>query len=232
MNGKFLLILLSLPPVLAFSQDRATRALTPDLVPIWQKHSVKVDGAINPSAIPYGVVMERVFVALHQEAKLGQEAFRQRLVTRITATSDDAQLIAQIAAESREFARTVRDNSSRHYDEICREILSTDLRTLNALSVAEQLEAVAIEQAARLTAHYKERVAALSAAARRGLEAYADTEVRPAIRWGHDLIGLANDVPLAFLSLRKESCGRNNNTAGRPHWQDQTAVQPVPSPSE
>jgi hypothetical protein len=199
------LVLLSL---LVWAQDRPTRAVTPELVEIWLRHAVRVDGSTNPMAIPYGVAMERAFWQFADESALGDQRFRQQVRNRFSATDAEIQSIAEIASLSFSFSAEVRGEASQRYDLLCTEIVNADLDTLNALTVAEQLTAIANDQAARLDAHYTEAVASLSASSRTALETYVDTEIRPRMKWGQDLVGLAIEVPQAFLSLRQVSCER------------------------
>lgn len=233
MNGKYLLVLFCSFPALAVAQDRITRALTPELVEIWEKHAVKVDGAVNPSAIPYGVVMEAAFRRFAEEAMQGEDSFRGSLRARFTATDADVQQVAEIAAQGQSLTPTVKNDSAIDYDAICQDILSKDLNDLDALSVALRLEAVAQAEAERFTSYYRDALAGLSAAARSGLVAYVDTEIRPRMRWGYDLVGLASEVPLAFLSLRKESCHQQLSIpVNERAWQQSRTIQTVVLPEQ
>jgi hypothetical protein len=205
-------ILLSALPTVVLAQDRPIRALTPELVPIWQKHAVVADGATNPSAIPYGVAMERAFLEFGPERQLGESVFRQQVRNRFTATEADVQRIGEIADGARSFATALRTDAAEKTDQICAEIVAAPFDTLNALDIAKRLTAVEVEQADRLTAFYSSALTKISPATRASLEAFVNTAVRPKLRWGHDLIGLATEVPMAFISHRQESCQRRLDT--------------------
>ena len=233
MSSRLLFLLLSLSSTLANAQDRSTRALTPELIPIWQEHAVLVDGSQDPQAIPYGVAMDSAFRTLATEQEQGEQVFREAIQARFSTTDPDLVVIADMVRESRAAKATVVDDSTRQYDQLCVQIfgrdLGVDLTTLDAVEVATKFSAVEVSEADRLTAHYRERASGLSAPAQATLETYLDSTVRPRLRWGHDLIGLAAEVPQAFLSLRRQSC--ENRLAVSPsdkNWRLERYQQTVP----
>jgi hypothetical protein len=127
------------------------------------------------------------------------------------------------------FAETVRNDAGKKTDQICTEIVNAEVNALNAVDVAARLTAIEVEQAERLTTFYKAAVGTLSPATRSALETYVDTTVRPRLSWGHDLVGLAIEVPQAFLSLRREYCRRRLQTpANERAWQIGAVPQRVP----
>lgn len=192
----------------ALAQDTPASALTRELVPIWEKHAVVADGMTNPQAIPYGIAMERVFWRFERAREQGDDTLRGEVRLTLPATESDVEILAAAAAESRQVSAEVRNDALEQYDTLCRAILDAPPQALDALSVAERFTAIQTEQATRLTAHYREIVSRLSPAAAADLESYVDANIRVGLRWGPDLVGLALEVPQAFLSTRKESCER------------------------
>lgn len=202
------------PPVLflavcsccAFAQEQARPVLTQELLQVWRKHAAIANGRTDPQAIPYGVAMERVFWDLADQVPQGDRAFRDRLRARFPVTDEDAHRLGNVAAQSFEFAATVRNEGSQRYDDICAQLVNGQLETLNAVEVARRFQEVEREKAERLSAYYRDSLADLTPAALSGLNLYVDAEVRPRLTWGHDLVGLASEVPGAFLAHRRQSC--------------------------
>jgi hypothetical protein len=180
--------------------------MTPELLSIWQRHAVLVNGAINPQGIPYGVAMDRMFLELPFPGETGQEAsqqkYQQMLRLRFPVTDADAQRVADVARSQVDALATVKNDSSRSYDQVCAQLVSTHPERASALDFATQFEAIERDEAERLMTHYKAALNDLSPAARSALDAYVDTEIRPGLGWGHDLVGLASEVPEAFLAQR------------------------------
>ena len=212
MNHRLLFLSLSLFSTLVSAQvappDDSVPVLTRELLPIWQQHAVVVDGATNPQGIPYGYAMERAFWRFTDERALGEERFRQQLRTAIPVTDADAQRIGDIALQSDSVSAGARNESSVKTDNLCAELVSGQPRTVDAVDFAMRLSAIETNEADRLTAYYKEAVGSLSPSTRSALEAYVDANIRQTMTWGHDLVGLANEVPNAFLAHWKLVCER------------------------
>ena len=189
------------------SPDGPIPVLTPELLPIWQKHAVLVDGSTNPSAIPYGHAMERVFLPLASAAR-DQGRFQQQLAQLVPSTGADAERIRGIALDSISIAGRVRDDASAKTDAVCADLVNAKPGTANAVEFARRFSAIEAAEAAQLTAFYTSAVGGLALGTRTALEARADEDVRGNMKWGHDLIGLANEVPEAFLAHRTQVCQR------------------------
>jgi hypothetical protein len=220
------LLIFSLPffsgLVLAQDQEKPV-VMTPALIPVWQKHAVAVQGSSDSQAIPYGVAMERVFWDFASRAS-ASDAFRQYLQTLFPVTEADVHLITDVASHAFEFSATVRNDALARYDELCMELVSApQLEAVDAVGLAARFDAIERQQADLLTAHYRKAVDGLSPAARAGIDAYIDGKVRTKLEWGHDLVGLASEVPQAFLAQRKEVCDRNLKTPiSQRQWQHVT----------
>lgn len=212
MNAKILVVSLSLFSVPISAQvlpaDGPIPVMTRDLLPIWQKHSVLVNGATNPSGIPYGYAMERAFLGLAPLARGNEARFRQELARLVPATETDAERIRYLAVESISVAGRVRDEASAKTDEVCADLVSREPGTANAVEFAQRFAAIEAEEAEKLTAYYQEAVSNLALGTRSALEARVDDDIRGKMTWGHDLIGLANEVPDAFLAHRTQVCER------------------------
>ena len=182
--------------------------MTPELLPIWQKHAVLVDGATNPAGIPYGHAMERVFFDLAPLAQEDEERFRQHLAQLVPATTADTEKLRQIALKSASVAGRIRDEASVRTDDVCADLVASEPGTANAVEYAQRFAAIEANEAAGLTEFYREAVATLELGTRTALEAQVDANVRREMSWGHDLVGLANEVPDAFLAHRTQVCER------------------------
>lgn len=180
--------------------------LTAEMLPYWKKHLGLVDGRTNPQAIPYGIAMERAFFGIQGQLGLSEEAFAQSLRTAIPATDSDVRSIRAIAQQVDSVAGSARNEATERIYQLCAEMLAAQPGTLNALDFAARFNAIEADQAARLTTYYKTALSRLSGLARGGLESYVDAQIRPGLTWGHDLEGLAAEVPEAFLWHRREVC--------------------------
>ena len=212
MNAKILAISLSLfsSSICAqvVSPDGPIPVLTPELLPIWQKHAVLIDGSTNPSAIPYGYAMERVFLPLASAAGSKQGGFQQQLAQLVPGAGADEERIRAIASESVSVAGRVRDEASVKADEVCADLVRAEPGTANAVEFAQRFSAIEAAEAAELTAFYRAAVGDLAIGTRTALEGRVDTDIRGKMKWGHDLVGLANEVPEAFLAHRTQVCQR------------------------
>jgi hypothetical protein len=180
--------------------------LTAEMLPYWKKHFGLVDGRTNPQAIPYGIAMERAFFSIEGQSALNDEAFAQSLRTTVPATDSDVQSIRAIAQQVDSVAGSVRNEAAERTYQLCAEMVAAQPGSLNALDYAARFNAIEADQAGRLTAYYKTALSRLSGGARAALENYVDTQIRPQMTWGHDLEGLAAEVPEAFLWHRREVC--------------------------
>ncbi len=126
----------------------------------------------------------------------------------IPATDSDVRKIRALAQEAIEVAGIVRNEAIGRSQQLCAEMVAAQRDRLNAIDFATRFDASEAEEAAQLTAHYKHAVAELSPAARLALENYVDIDIRPGMTWGHDLAGLAAEVPEAWLSHRRAVCER------------------------
>ena len=183
MNRILLVISLLLPASQVIAQEKVP-TLTPQLVPIWQKHAIAVVGSTNPTAIPYGIAMERAFWDLEDQHTAGLQAFGETLRTRFPVTEADVQTIARVSADSLDFSALVRNEASESYDQLCAELVGAKSYSLNALDVAARFEAIERDEAARLTTHYSTVLSTLSPGARSGLEATVETDIRPRLNLG------------------------------------------------
>jgi hypothetical protein len=210
MKRKLLFVLLSLSSTTVFAQfpppDGRLPVMTPELLPIWQKHALLVNGADDPAGIPYGYAVERVFWRYADIAGISPQDFRLELRKTIPVTDADADRFAETASESYTVAARVRNESSARTDAICAELVGTPAGTAEAVAFAARFAQVEADEAEQLSAHYREAVARLAPQSRSALDAYVDTNIRRQMTWGHDLVGLANEVPAAFLAHWNRVC--------------------------
>ena len=121
-------------------------------------------------------------------------------------TEDDARRVAEIALETSDVMAAVQNDGMARWDALCAEIVAADRTTIDAVEVASQFDVVERQKAERLTTYFRSALARLSPAGRAAIETDVDTNVRPRMVWGHDLAGLAREVPEAWLTHRTAVC--------------------------
>lgn len=204
-RGKLLAIAFSLVPLTLVAQP--TPEQIADFQRRWNSHAIGADGDHGPEQIPYAVVVESALRRLAAEKHDSESDFRERLRARFSGTNADLEQIGNLASQNEEFIASVYNEESRKYDEACLELLNADAGTLDAMQVARRFERIKTQRDDSIEMHYRQAIDMLSPSTRSTFMSFVETEVRPHLAWSTmDNIGLALDLPEAFLSHRRLSC--------------------------
>jgi hypothetical protein len=175
----------------------------------YRKYEITVDGGRDPAQIPYAVVMESTFGSLAEEHRQDTDKFSENVRARFVVNDADLESITSLAATHDGFIAAVSNQESRSVDKACADFLASEAEQPSASSVAMMFEQVKAERMRAIESHYRDAINQLTPATRYAFLEYADTNMRPSIKWGtFDNIGFANEAPAAFLWNRRLSCER------------------------
>ena len=136
---KIIVVLLALSSTLtAAAQDGARNVpdgpyLTPETLPYWQKHAVRVDRRVSPQEIPYGYAMEAFFMRLDGASGISEDEFARDLRAVIPATNGDVQKIRATARETMTVAGIVRNAAIQRPQQLCAEMVAAQRDTPSTL---------------------------------------------------------------------------------------------------